>query len=43
MLQAGLNVGAKTRNIRFAAILQNKLHVFAALFTVPLGLLVICW
>ena len=41
--KTGLNVGAKTRNIRFAAMLQNKLHVFAALFTVPLGLLVICW
>ena len=33
--KTGLNVGGKTRNIRFAAMLQNKLHVFAALFTVP--------
>ena len=33
-LLTGLNVDGKTRNItRFAAMLQNKLHVFAARFT----------
>ena len=37
-----LNVDGKTRNIRdstrFASMLQNKLHVFVARFSVPSGI-----
>ena len=41
-LFTGLNMDGKTRNIRYstrlAAMLQNKLHVFVARFSVPSGI-----